>query len=164
MVEDDFLTMGQLGQLFGNVNESAVHYILNNLEVTVKELHGAFDTVDVIMVMMFVSSHFEAGGVEASILEIIRSFCYNGRLDATHFVQNLAASTKQPPKKVARLAGQLEGGLNDIKTYVSEVVRPDTCRLLKPIPQTSLPAAPDLSVPRASGLRGATRASIATSF
>jgi hypothetical protein len=163
-VEDDFLSIAQLGQLFGNVNETAVHYILKSLDVTVKELHGAFDTVDVIMVLMFVSSHFEAGGLDVSILEIIQAFCYRGRLDPTRWVQNVASIKEVPISRVGTLVSQLEGGLQDIKTYVSEIVRPDTCTVLKNIRAEPQLPEPQPLVGGHGGLRGSGRASISSSF
>jgi hypothetical protein len=163
-VEDDFLSVAQLGQLFGNVNETAVHFILDSLEVNVKELHGAFDTVDVIMVLMFVSSHLEAGGLDVSILDIIQGFCYRGRLDASKWVQNVAAMTSTPVARVATLISQLEGGLHDIKTYVTEIVRPDTCKLLHNMRTDPQVPEPEPLMAGKGGLRGSGRASIASAF
>ena len=155
----DTLTMSQLGQLFGGVNHTAVKYILDTLEVSVQELHAGFNTVDVIMVLMFVSSHMEAGGVPLSLLDVIGAFCSpdRGGMDAAAWPSNVAATRKVPVARVERLIGQLEGGLDDIMSYVEEIVKPDTCEILRKEPEPTAVGAGELAQADRGGDAGGSR-------
>lgn len=128
--EDEFLTTAQLGELFGGVNASAVDYILETLNVTSLELHEAFNTVDIIMVLMYITSHFESEGISVTILDIISSFCWGGRFTVMQFPGNLAAITNTHIQKIAKIVKNLEGSLRDVEEYIEEIMKPDTCRLL----------------------------------
>lgn len=130
--DEDTLTVEQLGQLFGGVNETAVDYILDAVGATVEDLQAGFNTVDVIMVLMYVSSHLEANGVQVSILDIITGFCDREWevLDADVWVPNVAKAKGVPEARLKRLMNQLEGSLEDIRGYVEEIVRPDACDLI----------------------------------
>lgn len=130
--DGDTLTVKQLGQLFGGVNDTAVEYILDNLGADIYDLQAGFNTVDVIMVLMFVSSHLEANRLPLSILEIISAFCDPEweDLDADVWVRNVAKSKGVKEKEVQRIMSQLEGSLEDIRGYVEEIVRMDTCELV----------------------------------
>lgn len=124
--------MEQLGQLFGGVNETAVAYILDAVGATVEDLQAGFNTVDVIMVLMYVSSHLEANGIQVSILDIITGFCDREweMLDADVWVPNVAKAKGVPEARLKRLMNQLEGSLEDIRGYVEEIVRADACDLI----------------------------------
>ena len=130
--DEDTLTVKQLGQLFGGVNDTAVEYILDTLGVDVDELQAGFNTVDVIMVLMFVSSHLDANGMPMSILEIISAFCDPEWEDFDHdvWVANAAKVKGVRPADMQRVMDQLEGSLEDIRGYVEEIVRYDTCELI----------------------------------
>jgi hypothetical protein len=154
--DEDTLSVKQLGQLFGGVNDTAVDYILDNLGADIYDLQAGFNTVDVIMVLMFVSSHLEANRLPLSILEIISAFCDPEweDLDADVWVRNVAKSKGVKEKEVQRVMNQLEGSLEDIRGYVEEIVRMDCCELVlnggfpTVVTAASSKASPRLTSPR----------------
>jgi hypothetical protein len=146
--------VAQLGQLFGGVNETAVDYILDAVGATVEDLQAGFNTVDVLMVLMYVSSHLEANGVAVSLLDIIAGFCDKEWevLDADVWVPNVARAKGVAESKLKKLMSQLEGSLEDIRGYVEEIVRPDACELL--LNPGSFPSLSAKMVSRFGNLRG----------
>jgi len=154
--DEDTLSVKQLGQLFGGVNDTAVEYILDNLDADIYDLQAGFNTVDVIMVLMFVSSHLEANRLPLSILEIISAFCDPEweDLDADVWVPNVAKLKGVKEADVQRVMNQLEGSLEDIRGYVDEIVRMDCCELVlnggfpTVVSASSAKASPRLTSPR----------------
>lgn len=154
--DEDTLSVKQLGQLFGGVNDTAVDYILENLGADIYDLQAGFNTVDVIMVLMFVSSHLEANRLPLSILEIISAFCDPvwEDLDADVWVKNVAKTKGVKEAEVQRVMNQLEGSLEDIRGYVEEIVRMDCCELVlnggfpTVVTAASSKASPRLTSPR----------------
>ena len=153
--------MEQLGQLFGGVNETAVAYILDAVGATVEDLQAGFNTVDVLMVLMYVSAHLEANGVQVSLLDIISGFCDKEweMLDADVWVANVARAKGVKPARLKKLMSQLEGSLEDIRGYVEEIVRPDACELL--LNPGQFPSISSKVASRFGNLRGKTMAAAA---
>jgi len=164
--DEETLTVKQLGQLFGGVNDTAVEYILENLGADIYDLQAGFNTVDVIMVLMFVSSHLEANQIPLSILEIISAFCDPEweDLDADVWVRNVAKAKGVNEKKVQHVMDQLEGSLEDIRSYVEEIVRMDTCELLLNARFPSIVSAASKSSNPHSTLQRAPSAAYSSSF
>eukprot|EP00624_Nannochloropsis_granulata_P001765 evm.model.NODE_18645_length_8317_cov_15.094025.1 len=154
--DEDTLSVKQLGQLFGGVNDTAVEYILDNLDADIYDLQAGFNTVDVIMVLMFVSSHLEANRLPLSILEIISAFCDPELedLDADVWVPNVAKIKGVKEAEVQGVMNQLEGSLEDIRGYLDEIVRIDCCELVlnggfpTVVSASSSKASPRLTSPR----------------
>jgi uncharacterized ferritin-like protein (DUF455 family) len=64
------------------------------VQVTQDDLHSAFNTVDVLMVLMYITSHFESNGIDLSILDVIAAFCHNSVLTTSHWIDNVAQTKK----------------------------------------------------------------------
>ncbi len=120
------------------------------------DLQAGFNTVDVIMVLMFVSSHLEANRMPMSILEIISGFCDPEweELDAAVWVKNVAKAKGVREREVHKVMEQLEGSLEDIRGYVEEIVRMDTCELILNGGFPTAVSAATKASPRLGGIRG----------
>lgn len=125
------MTKPQLGQLFGGVNNTAVDYILDTVGMDVMDLHDAFNTVDILLVLMYISSHFEPLGVRMSILDVVEGFCDdNGEFTVEPWAENISNKFDKRLSEVEELQDQLHGKMDDVVDYIVEIFRIDTCDVL----------------------------------
>ena len=144
------LSKPQLARLFGDVNITAVDYILDTVGMNVAQLHEAFNAVDILLVLMYISSHFEPLGVRLSILDVVEGFCDDdGDYESRVWARNVALKFNIPKHRVEALVELLHGKMDDIADYILEIFRYDTCDTLKAKHEEGNP------LPRAGGLRGA---------
>jgi len=132
------------------VNVTAVDYILETVGMTVPQLHEAFNAVDILLVLMYISSHFEPLGVRLSILDVVEGFCDDdGEYDHKVWPRNVAAKFNLNQRRIETYVDLLHGKMVDIADYIQEIFRYDTCDTLQANSQEAEPMA------KAGGLRGA---------
>ena len=104
--EEEILSMNiisktDLALLFKNVNESAVDYILENLKLTEVQISDAFETIDKIMVLMYIVQHLNINGVHLTILDFLTCFCAPKLGNAKAINSNPKPNTELTRKKYA---------------------------------------------------------------
>ena len=129
--ETPAFTKTELSVLFRGVNETAVDYILQNLELTSSDIYNAFDTMDVMLVVMYLVSHFESSSISVHLTDVITSFCHNGYQTTMFFSENIQRASKSPLTAIHKSIDQLSIPLLEIQSFVNEITKENLCYSLQ---------------------------------